>query len=71
MVQKEVWNTGYYEDKRFYVCRWAISEADGGSEEEGQYYADPEIYHDTYMLPSVTYGLPLCLLVEADVRAWM
>lgn len=67
----EVMTTGYYEGRRYYPARWSISETDGGAEGAGEYFADQEIYHDTYMLPSITYGTPLCLLVEANLRAWM
>ena len=70
-VEKEIFTTGYYKDRRYYPCRWCITETDGGTEGSGEYFADQEIYHDTYILPSITYGTPLCLLVEADIRAWM
>lgn len=70
-VSEEMFRTGYYNNKRYYPCAWAITETDGGFEDGGDYFAEQEIYHDTYMLPSVTYGTPLCLLVEANIRAWM
>lgn len=70
-VMNEIFSTGYVNNKRYYVAKWNICETDGGLEGQGEYYAEQEIYHDTYMLPSITYGTPLCLLVEADIRAWM
>lgn len=70
---KMMMDTGYGPDNlRYYPARWQISSTHGGSDAgTGEYYADEEIYHDTYLLPSVNYGLPLCLLVESDVRAWI
>lgn len=66
-----IYKTGYYQDRRYYMARWCLTETDGGGSDGGEYYAEQEIYHDTYILPSLHYGQPLCLLVEADVRAWM
>lgn len=71
MDSEEYLNTGYVDNKRVYPAFWVIAENDGGQTGQGQAYAEQEIFHTTFGLPSMTYGMPLCLLVEADIRAWM
>lgn len=71
MDSDEYLNTGYVEGKRIYPAYWVVSYEDGGQLTEGEAYAEQEIYHTTFGLPSMTYGMPLCLLVETDIRAWM
>ena len=68
---EEILRTGYHEGKRIYPAKWVVSYEDGGQFGTGEAYAEQEIYHTTFGLPSLTYGMPLCLLVEPDVRAWM
>ena len=68
---EQILETGYFEGKRIYPAKWIISYEDGGQFVTGEAYAEQEIYHTTFALPSLTYGMPLCLLVEPDVRAWM
>lgn len=68
---EQILTTGYYEGKRIYPAKWLISYEDGGQFGQGEAYAEQEIYHTTFGLPSLTYGMPLCLLVEPDIRAWM
>ena len=70
-VVKEIMETGYYKNERLYPALYCVSSTDGGIEGTGQYFGEPEIYHDTYLLPSVTYGTPLCLLEETNIRTWM
>lgn len=71
LSDEEILETGYYEGKRIYPAKWVISYEDGGQFGMGEAYAEQEIFHTTFGLPSLTYGMPLCLLVEPDVRAWM
>jgi len=71
LYSDEIKNTGYFNGKRIYPARWSIFENDGGQETSGEYYASPEIYCSHYGVDSMTYGLPLSLLVESDVRAWI
>lgn len=68
---EEIINTGYFNGKRIYPAYWVISPEDGGQEGSGDAYGEPEIFHTTFGLPSLTYGMPLSLLVESDIRAWM
>lgn len=71
LSEKEIVETGYFNGKRIYPAMWVVSYEDGGQFGHGEAYGEPEIFHTTYMLPSLQYGMPLCLLVEPDVRAWM
>lgn len=71
MDTDEYINTGYVDGKRVYPAYWIVSEENGGNMGEGMAFAEQEIYHSTFGLPSMTYGMPLCLLVETDIRAWM
>ena len=71
MNSQEYQDTGYVDGKRVYPTYWVVTYEDGGQLSEGEAYAEQEIFHTTFGLPSLTYGMPLCLLVEADIRAWM
>lgn len=63
--------SGYYEGQRLYPARWCVSIADGGWDQECNYYADTEVFHKVYSVPSMTYGTPICSLIEYDIRAWI
>lgn len=63
--------SGYNNGQRLYPARWCVSEADGGWDAGADYYAPQEVYHDVYSVPSMTYGTPICTLVEYDIRAWI
>lgn len=67
----DILTNGLHEGKRIYPAHWVVSPEDGAQEGAGDAYGEPEIYHTTFGLPSLTYGMPLALLVEADIRAWM
>ena len=62
---------GYHDGMRLYPARWCISEADGGWDTEATYYANEEIFHKVYSIPSMTYGTPFSTLIEYDIRAWI
>ena len=62
---------GFHEGQRLYPARWCVSEADGGWESGATYYANEEIFHKVYSVPSMTYGTPICTLIEFDIRAWI
>lgn len=62
---------GYHDGKRLYPARWCVSEADGGWDTEATYYANEEIFHKVYSIPSMTYGTPFSTLIEYDIRAWI
>ena len=63
--------SGFHEGQRLYPARWCVSEADGGWESGATYYANEEIFHKVYSVPSMTYGTPICTLIEFDIRAWI
>ena len=63
--------SGYFEGQRLYPVRWCVSEADGGWDSECTYYAEEEIFHKVYSIPSMTYGTPICTLIEYVIRAWI
>lgn len=63
--------SGYHEGQRLYPARWCVSDADGGWDSGATYYANEEIFHKVYSIPSMTYGTPICSLIEYDIRAWM
>ena len=62
---------GFHGDQRLYPARWCVSEADGGWESGATYYANEEVFHKVYSVPSMTYGTPICTLIEYDIRAWI
>jgi len=60
---------GYDEQgRKLYPARWCISETLTGNG-AGTYYADEEIYHSTYGVTSLNYGLPLSMLVSTEIKA--
>ena len=62
---------GFRNGQRLYPARWCVSEADGGWDAGCTYYANEEIFHKVYSVPSMTYGTPICTLIEYDIRAWI
>lgn len=56
------------EGHRLYPARWCICDEFTGSG-PGTYYSDKEIYHKTYGITSINYGLPVVMLVATEVRA--
>lgn len=67
----EILKTGYHDGERVYPAHWVITVTDGGAEGAGEAYSEREIFHTTYGLPSLNYGMPLSLLVESAIKAWM
>ena len=72
MIDKDdITKSGYFEGKRLYPARWCVSESDGGWDAGCTYYAAQEIFHKVYSVPSMTYGTPICTLIEYVIRAWI
>lgn len=64
-------NSGFYNGQRLYPARWAVSYADGGYDNGATYYSEKEIFHKVFSIPSMTYGTPICSLIEYVIRAWI
>lgn len=53
-----------------YPARWEIMK-DSGNTGNGTLYSDKEIYHKTFGLTSINYGMPRSMLIATDIKAWI
>lgn len=66
---REIIETGYKHGKKLYPAYWAVSEMTTSAEANSEYFAKQEIYNSHFVMPSATYGVPIPLLIETDIKA--
>lgn len=53
-----------------YPARWEIMK-DAGNTGNGTLYSSKEIYHKTFGLTSINYGMPRSMLIATNIKAWI
>lgn len=53
-----------------YPARWEIMK-DSGNTGSGTLYSAKEIYHKTFGVTSINYGMPRSMLISTDIKAWI
>lgn len=66
---REVLETGFKFGKKLYPVYWGVSEVMTSTESNSEYFAKQEIYNSHFVMPSATYGVPIPLLIETDIKA--